>query len=538
MQLPFMNDRKMSDTKNTNKEIRRYRYDNMRELAAHAAECFPDTQFFLCNDDHLPYISGEKLYEMCGKAPDYFSSLPPHSHIAILGPGSAVWITAYFGIISSGHVAVPLHDGMNPDELTECIRQADCAMLLYDERCSDTARRIAKAIPCIRITELHDFFEGEDASVSLSYPVLQSDDTAALYFTSGTTARSRCVKLTNRNMGSQLSAVFEALPLKQSDVGLSILPLSHTFEMMTNVAGALHCGGTLYLNESIRTVKNNLKDKQPTILVAVPLVLQTLQKEIVRTACRQGRMEQLEKAIRLNRMARKVNIDLSGMLLKEVRDVMGGRLRTIICGGASLDSELISFFSALGIEVLQGYGITECSPVVSTNSPRHNIAGSIGRVLSCCEVKLIDGEICVRGDSVSPGYYKGEDADRTAFRDGWFHTGDLGYMDAKGFLYFSGRKKNLIILSNGENVSPEELEEHLYREDGVIDAIVYEKAGRITAEMFVDREVIPDKAAAWGTVSRVNRRLASFKQISDIILRESEFEKTATRKIKRYSAAE
>ena len=528
----------MSYTKNANKEIKRYRYDNMRELAAHAAECFPDTQFFLCNDGHLPYISGEKLYEMCGKAPDFFSSLPSHSHIAILGPGSAVWITAYFGIISSGHVAVPLHDGMNPDELTECIRQADCAVLLYDGRCSDTARHMEEAVPGIRITELHDFFDGADASERLSYPELRPDDTAALYFTSGTTAKSRCVRLTHRNMGSQVSAVFEALPLKQSDVGLSILPLSHTFEMMTNVAGALHCGGTLYLNESIRTVKDNLRSRKPTILVTVPLVLQTLQKEIVRTARRQGRMQQLEKAIRMSNAAQKVGIDISGKLLGEVRDVMGGRLRTIICGGASLDPELISFFSALGIEVLQGYGITECSPVVSTNSPGHNIAGSIGRMLSCCEVELIDGEICVRGDSVSPGYYKGEDADKAAFRDGWFHTGDLGYMDAKGFLYFSGRKKNLIILSNGENVSPEELEEHLYREDGVIDAIVYEKEGRIMAEMFVDREVIPDKDAAWGIVSRVNRRLASFKQIGDIILRESEFEKTATSKIKRYSEAE
>ena len=331
-----------------------------------------------------------------------------------------------------------------------------------------------------------------------------------------------------------LDEITEVLSLSENDVGLSLLPLSHTFEMMTYVAGALHCGGTLYLNESVRTVKKNLRDKRPTILVTVPLILQTLHKEILNTAKKQGRLEQLQKALRLSGSLRKIGLDMSRRFFGEVRELLGGRLHTIICGGAALDPELIRFFQALGIEVLQGYGITECSPVVSVNRLGKNVVGSVGQPLPCCEVKLEGREICVRGENVSPGYYKDAQATAESFRDGWFHTGDLGWLDRKGNLFFEGRIKNLIILANGENVSPEELEEKLYQTEGILDAAVYEKDGRITAELFVDRALIPDIPAAWRIVSPINRSLASFKQIGEIVLRETEFEKTATRKIKRY----
>ncbi len=268
--------------------------------------------------------------------------------------------------------------------------------------------------------------------------------------------------------------------------------------------------------------------------MSVPLILQTLHKEIFNTARRQGRLEELRKALRLNAALQRVGLDMSKQLFGELRAVLGGRLKTVICGGAALDAELIRFFKALGIEVLQGYGITECSPVVSVNRPGRNVIGSVGRPLSCCEVRILDREICVRGDSVSPGYYKDPEATAESFRDGWFHTGDLGRMDRKGSLYFEGRSKNLIILANGENVSPEELEEKLYQSEGILDAVVYERDGKITAELFVDRTLIPDVPAAWRIVSPINRTLASYKQITEIVLRETEFEKTATRKIKRY----
>ena len=492
-------------------------YPDMRCLAEHAASCFPDREFFLCADEEMPYVRGSELFGFCKKASAALEEFTAARHVALLGPGSAAWLAAYFAVLSAGRVIVPLHDGLQPPELEDCLRLADCGVLLYDGRRGETAAALARAVSGLRLMELHAFLEKLREETRESLPKLEPQAAAAMYFTSGTTGRPRCVLLTHRNMGSQISAIAQVIPLAETDVGLSLLPLSHTFEMMTHVAGALHCGGTLYLNESVRTVKKNLREKRPTILVAVP-----------------GRLEQLQKAIRLSGSLQKLGLDMSRRLFGEVKALLGGRLHTIICGGAALDPELIRFFRALGIEVLQGYGITECSPVVSVNRPGKNVVGSVGRPLPCCEVKLDGREICVRGTSVSPGYYKDEKATAESFRDGWFHTGDLGRLDRKGNLFFEGRIKNLIILANGENVSPEELEEKLYQAEGVLDAAVYEKDGRITAELFVDRTLIPDIPAAWRIVSPINRSLASFKQIGEIVLRETEFEKTATRKIKRY----
>ena len=509
-------------------------YTDMRCLAEHAARCFPDREFFLCTDEEMPYVRGSELYGFCKKAEAVLDAIPVGRHIALLGPSSAAWLAAYFAVLSAGRVIVPLHDGMQQQELEDCLRLSDCETLLCDERRGETAAALARAVSGLRLMELHAFIEKLRAEERETLPELCADSAAAMYFTSGTTGKPRCVLLTHRNMGAQISAVTAVLPLSETDVGLSLLPLSHTFEMMTHVAGALHCGGTLYLNESVRTVKKNLREKRPTILVAVPLILQTLHKEILNTAKKQGRLKQLHKAVRLSGALQKIGLDMSGRLFGEVTALLGGRLHTIICGGAALDPDLIRFFRALGIEVLQGYGITECSPVVSVNRPGNNLVGSVGQPLPCCEVKIDGREICVRGDSVSPGYYRDAQATSESFRDGWFHTGDLGRLDRKGNLFFEGRIKNLIILANGENVSPEELEEKLYQTEGILDAAVYENDGRITAELFVDRALIPDVPAAWRIVSPINRSLASFKQIGEIVLRETEFEKTATRKIKRY----
>lgn len=510
------------------------KYTDMRDLALHAKSCFPDTAFFLCADERMPHVTGSELYSCCTRAADILDGYPAQ-HIAILGPGSAAWITSYFSVISAGRVIVPLHDGMQKPELEECIRQADCGVLLYDNKRVETAEAIRDAIAGLQIIELHAFIDRIREAKASPLTHLDPDAVAAMYFTSGTTGKPRCVMLTHRNMGSQISAVTEVLPLTEKDVGLSLLPLSHTFEMMTCIANALHCGGTLYINESIRTVKKNLKDKHPTVLVAVPLVLQTLRKEILNTARKQGQLERLQRAMAINEKIRRFDLDLSSRLFRAIRKPLGGKLHTIICGGAALDPETIHFFKALGIEVLHGYGITECSPVISVNRPGNVVSGSVGKCLPCCEVRIIDREICVRGDSVSPGYYGDPETTAENFRDGWFHTGDLGRIDRKGNIFFEGRIKNLIILPNGENVSPEELEEKIYQADGILDAIVCEKDGKITAELYVDREIIPDSSAAWKIVSRINHSSASYKQIADIVLRDTGFEKTVTNKIKRYS---
>lgn len=509
-------------------------YRTLRDLVDHAAAAFPEQRFFLCSDETVPYVTGSELLTLCQKAAALFPPGAGIKHVALLGPSSAAWISAYFALLCSGQIVVPLHFGMKTEELAACLRRADCGLLLYDRVGVQELEKLQKALPALEVRSIHLFLDAVAQEQETDFPRLVEDAPAAMYFTSGTTGSSRCVVLTHRNLASQANAIVSVLPLSREDRGLSILPLSHTFEMMTCIVGALACGGTLYINESLRTIRANLIRCRPTILVVVPLILQTMQKEILNTARKQGRLKRLEKGMRLNEMLQRVGIDLSRRLFREVHETFGGQLRGVICGGAAIDPELIRFYRQLGIRIYQGYGITECSPVVSTNSPSYDRPGSVGRPLSCCEVRILDGEICVRGDSVFAGYYGDEAATEACFRDGWFHTGDLGSLDQDGYLYFTGRLKNLIILANGENVSPEELEERLYRVEGIRDALVYERDGKITAELFADPKQIPDRDAAWQAIREVNRSLAAYKQIGDIILRDSEFEKTATRKIKRY----
>ena len=235
-------------------------YPDMLHLAGHAANCFPDKPFFLCADEKMPSVTGAELYGYCKKAAAVLEEFTAEQHIALLGPGSAAWLTAYFAVLSAGRVIVPLHDGMQQQELEDCLRLADCGLLLYDERRGETAALLAQAIPGLALLELHEFVERLREEKRESLPKLEPNAVAAMYFTSGTTGKPRCVLLTHRNMGSHVSAVTEVIPLSETDVGLSLLPLSHTFEIMTHVAGALHCGGTLYLNESVRTVKKNLRE--------------------------------------------------------------------------------------------------------------------------------------------------------------------------------------------------------------------------------------------------------------------------------------
>lgn len=514
-------------------------YRSLQDVVVRADRRFPDTQFFLSKDPAMPYVLGRDLYRLCGRfGSDVRRDGMQGAHIALLGPNCAAWISAFFAVVSSGCAAVPMHLGTPSDELTSCLSRADVSLLLYDASCQAQADALAQLLPALKMQEMHAFLQALGTDGELFFPELKRDDTAALYFTSGTTAQSKCVILTHGNMGTHCTTAMAALPLSPDDAGLSILPPSHTFELMTNIVGALHCGGALYINESLRTVKRNLQKYQPTILVVVPLVLQTLHKEILNTARKQGKLEKLRKGLKLSGALQAVGIDISRSLFQDVYDVLGRNLRYFLCGGAALDPELIRFFRHLGITVLQGYGITECSPIVAANLPGANRIGSIGRTFPCCETAIIDGEICVRGGSVSPGYYRDEAATAESFQDGWFHTGDLGRMDKRGFLYFQGRVKNLIVLSNGENVSPEELETRLYQLGGVRDAIVYEKNQQITAEVYADPAVFPDEAALWRSISEINRHLPPYKQIGNLIYRENEFEKTATQKIKRRTATE
>ena len=276
-------------------------YQNLRDLVFHAAGNYPSTRFFITDDPGFPHITGAELKTVCGKFGAWMEQqYGIGRHIALLGPNGASWLTAYFSVLSSGCVAVPLHLGSTEEDLDYYCDKADVDILLFDETCRSQAEMIHKHNPEIYIYEIHALLEQIRDLDREFFPELLPDFPAALYFTSGTTALSRCVILTHRNMASHTNAAMTVLPLSPEDTGLSILPVSHTFELMTNIVGALHCGGTLYINNSLRHLKKNLQKYQPTIIVCVPLVLQMMQKEILNTAKKEGKLEILQKGLHVS----------------------------------------------------------------------------------------------------------------------------------------------------------------------------------------------------------------------------------------------
>ena len=363
------------------------------------------------------------------------------------------------------------------------------------------------------------------------------DTLAAIIYTSGTTGSSKGVMLSHGNLARDACSACRNYLLSGDTVLL--LPLHHSFGLVAGVFMTMIYGYTVYINRSLKYLSQDLAAAKPQNLFVVPLFVESLYQQVWNAAEQKGKAGSLRFLLHLSRLLLKCGIDLRAKLFQSVRGAFGGNLDTIVSGGAPLNQKYLQGFRDLGINLLNGYGITECSPVVSVNRNEYYKDGSVGQVLDACKVRIHEpdekgvGEVCVQG------YYGREEETREILKDGWLHTGDLGYVDPDGFLFLTGRKKNLIILSNGENVAAEELESLFAEVPLVKEVIVYEKEHRIVAEVYPDEEyakqhgVVSVQEELDRVLAEINRMLPGFKRIAAIIVRSTEFEKTTTRKIKR-----
>lgn len=467
--------------------------------------------------------------------------------ISIWGSTSYSWIVAYFGTMYSGSVVVPIVAELKHDAVLEQLKFANVKMLIYDAQFQKTAEKLREEMGGELILfqmngmdTAENSFESEIAVDGENFPrCTDCDRVAEISFTSGTTGTSKGVMLTHRNIASDAYYTSMAIEIADSDVGFSVLPLSHMLEICSNIMCGIYFGRTVYLNDNLKNIIRNMKLFKPSVMVVVPLVMETAYKTIERQAKQKKKYLAFKLGLFITQLMSKIGIDTSNLFFREIKDNFGGKLHTFICGGAFLDSRLIRAFKCFGIKVIEGYGITECSPVVSVNCDNWSKKGSVGKVIGCNEVKIVNGEIWVRGSNVMKGYLNSEGTYGAGLEeDGWLNTGDLGTVDEDGFVYLRGRKKNLIILSNGENVCPEELELKLSSVSGIEDVAVYEKDKMIFAEIYPDavyREMEKDKAKAHfdSAISTVNSKLPPFKRIGDYKIRDREFQKTVTQKIKR-----
>lgn len=465
--------------------------------------------------------------------------------VAILSENSYYWIGVYYAIITGKMTAIPLDPKLHAEDLTELMMRSACDAIVYSKSYED-AIAMMQADENVRLTEyirIEDFYtlvqEGHDALENGAEDYLKDevlpDDLAFIVYTSGTTGKSKGVMLSQNNVASDATA---AVRVMTGGHAIGFLPLHHTFSWV----GALFTGCLLtnwgYICTSIKDIQKDLRTYHPQNFSAVPLVVETIYDRIWKTAQKGGQEEKLQKGLRISRFLLSHGIDVRRKLFRRIINNLGGNLEMIVCGGAYMDEKYERGMYDFGIQIVNGYGITECSPAVTCNRLDNFRFGSVGLPLPCCEVTIHEpdeegvGEIYVRGSNVMLGYYDEPEATAETFDGDWFKTGDYGYIDADGFLYFRGRKKNLIILSNGKNVSPEELEDKLSTIAYVKEVLVYEEDKRITAEFFLDTENVPDAADhLHGDVDALNSKLPSYKRISRIKTRDEEFPKTTSLKI-------
>ena len=324
-----------------------------------------------------------------------------------------------------------------------------------------------------------------------------------------------------------------------ADRTVAFLPFNHTFSWASALFACLLLSKWGYICSNLRNLQKDMYAYHPQHITAVPLAVETIYKKIWFTARKEGKEEKLKKGIKLSNALMKIGIDVRRKLFKEVLDNLGGDLEMIICGGASLDTKYEKGLYELGIQIINGYGTTECSPIITCNRLSNYKLGSAGYALECNDIMIKDpdeegiGEVYARGSNVMMGYYDEPEATAEAFDGDWFKTGDYGYMDKDGFLFLRGRKKNIIVLSNGKNVSPEEIEDKLLTVDYIKEVVVYEENGAITAEFFLDENEPDAKDRLKKDVRAINMQLPTYKQVTKIKIRDTEFPKTTTLKIKR-----
>lgn len=463
-----------------------------------------------------------------------------NDHIAVFGENSYEWILTHFAVTCGKNVIVPIDKELDANAVAELLIDSESKVLVYSNTYVDVIEQLPEKCADIMYINMKDIpsliNQGERLIENGYMDYVNVDvnrgDLASIVYTSGTTGKSKGVMLTHNNF---CSCMFGACcNVLLTGPTLLVLPLHHTFGLVASVFAVMYYGYPIYINKSLKRVSEDFKKCKPQHLFAVPLLVETLYKNIWITAKKQGKDKALKILITISDTLLKIRIDLRKILFKSVIEAFGGNLNLIVSGGAPINEKYIKAFESIGITILNGYGITECGPIVAVNRNQFNIIGSVGLPLCCNEVKIAeDGQVLVKGDNVMQGYYHNEAENKKVFVDGWFRTGDIGFIDEYGALHITGRIKNLIILSNGENIPAESIEEAVYTIPYVKEVIAYGKDNMIVVEVFLDEDVPDAKDRINADIQVINKKLPLVRNIGKVVIRDTEFEKTTTKKIKR-----
>ena len=495
--------------------------------------------------------------------------------IAVISENRYEWELSYLAIAAGVGVVVPLDKALPDNELESLILRSQVEAIFYSSK-YDTIMNTLREKKNTNLKYFISMDLQENTNGIYSQKALQekgkklleegnkqyldakidADKMGIMLFTSGTTAMSKAVMLSHKNLVTNVMDIIQRFDLTEEDRFLSFLPLHHVFECTVGFLYPVSIGGSIAFCEGVKHMADNIKEFDITAMISVPAVFDIIYRKVMKTIEKKGKMATLEKGKKISNVLLKVKIDLRKQLFKEVHESLGPKLKLVVTGGAALDPETEKGFNDLGFDVEQGYGLTETAPVIAAETPKCRRLGSIGKKFPSVEVKIDDpdeegiGELMAKGPSIMLGYYENEEATKSALEpDGWFHTGDLARIDKDGFIYIAGRKKSVIVLNNGKNVFPEEIETLLNKVEGIKETFVYEKKEddgdvKVCVEIVYDKEMIKDlyhiedeekiKEFLWKKVKEVNKLMPKYKYVREMIATEEPLIKTTTLKIKRH----
>ena len=554
--------------------------NNFREMVEYSTTNFKENIAYKYKKDYTAkkpeYI--EKTYEQVGKDVKALSTLLLNKNlegkrVILIGNNRYEWCISYLAITCGNMVVVPLDKALPDNEIQNLVTRSEAEIAIFDKKYIDIMKKIKEA-PNSILNELicmddvkEEGIENFNDLLAEGQKLLEQNNTqyekisinpekmSIMLFTSGTTNEPKAVMLSQKNICSNIQDLASWVQLGTKDTMLSFLPIHHTFECTVTFLFGFYSGATIAFCDGLKYIQKNLAEYKVSVFVAVPLVLETMYKKIQKAINDQGKTKLINTMVKISKLLLKCKIDIRKKVFKQILDNFGGNLRVVFYGSAPMNKDTIIGFNNFGIDLIQGYGLTETSPVVSAESDKEKRPGSIGLALPSLNVKISnpdengEGEITVKGPSVMLGYYNNEEENKKALKDGWFYTGDYGYIDKDGFIWITGRKKDIIVLRNGKNVYPQEIEFLINKLPYVKESLVYQRERNSTdtmlcAKIVYDEDIIKEtfgdktekeyKDLIFEEIKEINKTLPVFKHIKSISITTKEFVKTTTQKVKRY----